>query len=372
MSKTSVINPGSEWLTTRYEILNDSAIKPPIGEAIDSLALVISMEFKSDGLKSDNLSISSIELSSQVLGQSPNPIFTKFGTPIIPFRKSGQYFEYKNVEPYTIHKRDTPYLYLTKTSGIRSRTDYSSLGRNGLSVPVNVNQSSFFRVNLFQMFAMYMEESFPIAPKQIFEIQSADSLIQFFLVADSNTQKRGQIYAIDQTTGRLRSGIVYYIDGKVVKRPIINLDSWTAIAISFDEPLRYDSFTGAFRVTSPLLFNHVSYYQTTQLDEVQRFAYRKWSAVRSGIDNPLDWSYWSGKDQTPEGQVYEVSDGFTWQEVLFLAEAEPTVPDASNIYKTYTGTASTILDSKSSLRLGNYQSSVLKDISWTSSTTTPV
>ena len=372
LSKTSVINPGSEWLTTRYEILNDSAIKPPIGEAIDSLALVISMEFKSDGLKSDNLSISSIELSSQVLGQSPNPIFTKFGTPVIPFRKSGQYFEYKNVEPYTIHKRDTPYLYLTKTSGIRSRTDYSSLGRNGLSVPVNVNQSSFFRVNLFQMFAMYMEESFPIAPKQIFEIQSADSLIQFFLVADSNTQKRGQIYAIDQTTGRLRSGIVYYIDGKVVKRPIINLDSWTAIAISFDEPLRYDSFTGAFRVTSPLLFNHVSYYQTTQLDEVQRFAYRKWSAVRSGIDNPLDWSYWSGKDQTPEGQVYEVSDGFTWQEVLFLAEAEPTVPDASNIYKTYTGTASTILDSKSSLRLGNYQSSVLKDISWTSSTTTPV
>ena len=116
----------------------------------------------------------------------------------------------------------------------------------------------------------------------------------------------------------------------------------------------------------------MSYYQTTQLDEVQRFAYRKWSAVRSGIDNPLDWGYWSGKDQTSEGQVYEVSDGFTWQEVLFLAEADPTVPDATKIYRTYTGTASTIVDSVSSLRLGNYQSSVLRGISWTSSTTTPV
>lgn len=372
LSKTSVVSPGNDWLTTRYEILNDSVIKLPIGEAINSLALVVSMEFQSGGIASDNLSITSLELSSQALGQSPNRINTRFGNPIIPFRKSGQYFEYKNVEPYTIQKRQLPYLYLTKNSGIRMRGEYSTSDRNGLSIPINSNRSTFFKVNMFQMFMRYSEENFSTIPKHLFEIQSGDSLIQFFLVADSNTQQRGQVYAIDQQTGRLASGIVYHIDGKVVKRPILNLDCWTVLGVSFDQPLSFDSFPGALRITSPTLVNHISYYQTTQLDEVQRFAYRKWSAVRSGIDNPLDWAYWSGKDQTPEGEVYQASDGFTWQEVLFLAEEDPTIPDASKIYNTYTGTASEIVDSESSLRLSGYEASVLKDISWTTSTSTPV
>jgi len=372
LSKTSVVSPGEDWLTTRYEVLNDSVIKLPIGASINSLAIVISMEFQSGGVASDNLSITSLELASQALGQSPNKINTRFGTPIIPFRKSGQYFEYKNVDPYTIQKRQQPYLYLTKNSGVRMRGEYSASDRNGLSIPINSTKSSFFRVNMFQLFMRYSEEDFATAPKHLFEIQSGESLIQFFLVADSNTRQRGQIYAIDQSTSRLVSGVVYHIDGKVVKRPILNLNAWTALSVSFNEPLSFDYYPGALRITSPTLFNHISYYQTTQLDEVQRFAYRKWSAVRSGIDNPLDWSYWSGKDQTLEGEVYEVSDGFSWQEVLFLAETDPTVPDAANVYRQYTGTASVIVDSESSLRLSGYESSVLKDISWSTSSSTPV
>lgn len=372
LPKTGIVRPGSDWLTTRYEVLNDSVIKLPLGESIYSLAIVISIELVSDGIIKDSLSISSLELTSQVLGQTPNNIPTRFGPSIIPFKKSGLYFEYKNVEPFTIYKRESPYLYLTKNSGIRMRGNYDATDRNGLSIPINKSQSDFFKVNLFQMFLRYEEQDFPIAPSQIFEIQTATSLIKFFLVADSNTRKRGQIYAIDNSTGRLASGIVYYIDGKVVKRPILNLNVWSIIGMSFDSPQDFSSFTGALRFTSPILFNNVSYYQTTQLDDVQRFAFRKWSAVRSGIDNPLDWGYWAGKDQTPEGEVYTVSDGFTWQEVLFLTESEPTVPDASEVYNQYVGTNSYIFDTESSLRLFGYQASAYKDITWTTSTSTPV
>lgn len=372
LPKTGVIAPGSDWLGTRYEILNDSIIKIPAGEDFTTLALVFSVEFLSMGVSSDNLSIDSLSFASQALGQTPNTISTRFGPEIIPFKKSGLYFEYRSVQPFSIHKKESPYLYLTKNSGIRTRGDYSITDRNGLSIPINKNQTDFFKVNLFQMFLRYEESSFPIAPVQIFELQTADSLIRFFLVADSNTQQRGQIYAIDDTTGTLKSGIVYYIDGKVVKRPILNLNSWAVLGMSFDQPQDFSSYAGALRFTSPILFNNISYYQTTQLDEIQRFSYRKWSAVRSGIDNPLDWGYWAGKDQTPEGQVYTVSDGFSWQEVLFLTQADPTVPDASEVYNQYMGTNSTVFDTESSLRLFGYKSSVLKDITWSSSISTPV
>ena len=372
LPKSGVVSPGEDWLTTRYEVLNDSVIKLPPGQNINSLAIVLSIEFLSMGVNNDNLSISSLEFSSQAFGQGPNKIPTRFGPEIIPFKKSGLYFEYKNVQPFTIYKKESPYLYLTKNSGLRLRGDFSSSGQNGLSIPINKSSTDFFKVNLFQMFLRYEEDLFPIAPVQIFELQTLTSLIKFFLVADSNTQKRGQIYAIDDTSGTLKSGLVYYIDGNVVKRPILNLNSWAVLGMSFDEPQDFSSFTGALRFTSPILFNNVSYYQTTQLDEVQRFAFRKWSAVRSGIDNPLDWGYWAGKGQTEGGETYSISDGFSWQEVLFLTEAEPTTPDASEVYRQYTGTNSVIFNSEASLRLSQSQSSILKDISWSTSVGIPV
>lgn len=372
LSKTGIVTPGEDWLTTRYEVLNDSVIKLPPGQDFNSLALTFSIEITSQGVNSENLSVDSMSFASQALGQTPNKISTRFGTDIVPFKKSGLYFEYRNVQPFSIYKKDSPYLYLTKNSGIRLRGQYESTGRNGLSIPINKNSSDFFKVNLFQMFLRYEEESFPIAPVQIFELQTSDTLIKFFLVADSNTQQRGQIYAIDDTNGNIMPGIVYYIDGKVVKRPILNLNTWAVLGISFSDPQDFSSFVGALRFTSPILFNNVSYYQTTQLDEIQRFAYRKWSAVRSGIDNPLDWGYWSGKDQTPEGEIIEVSDGSVWREVLFLAEAEGTVPDAAKVYNQYVGTNSSVFDTGSSLRLSDYQSSVLKDIAWSTSVSTPV
>jgi hypothetical protein len=372
LSKTGIVAPREDWITTRYEVLNDSVIKLPPGQDFSSLALVISIEFLSLGVASDSLSIDSLSLASQALGQNPNQISTRFGPKIIPFKKSGLYFEYRNVQPFTIHKKESPYLYLTKNSGIRMRGEYNATDHNGLSIPINKNMSDFFKINLFQMFLRYEGEGFPTSPTQLFELQTSSSLIKFFLVADSNTQQRGQVYAIDDTSGTLKSGIIYYVDGKVVKRPILNLNSWTILGMSFDEPQDFSSITGALRFTSPILFNNVSYYQTTQLDESQRFAYRKWFAVRSGIDNPLDWGYWAGKDQTPGGEVYVVSDGFSWQEVLFLTEAEPTVPDASQVYKQYTGTNSVVFDTDSSLRLFNYSSSVLRNVGWSNSVSTPV
>lgn len=372
LNRSGVVSPGNDWLTTRYEVLNDSVIKLPPGQDFNRIAIAFSIEIQSEGVGSEAIVLDSMSFASQALGQSPNKISTRFGADIIPFKKSGSYFDYKNVEPFSIYKQDSPYLYLTKNSGVRIRGGYDASGRNGLSIPINKNRSSFFKVNLFQMFLRYEEELFPKAPVQIFELQTAESLVRFFLVADSNTQQRGQVYAIDDTNGNLASGIVYYVDGKVVKRPILNLNTWLVLGISFDTPQDFSSFTGALRFTSPVLFNNVSYYQTTQLDEIQRFAYRKWSAVRSGIDNPLDWGYWSGKTQDSGGEVAVVSDGFIWKEVLLLAEAEATVPDGSRVYNQYMGTNSTVFEAGSSLRLFDYHSSILKDISWSSSISTPV
>jgi hypothetical protein len=372
LSKNGVVSPGNEWINTRYEVLDDSIIKLPLGVDIKNLAIVFHVEIVSEGILNDKITVRYLEVASQALGQTPNKINTKFGTQIVPYKRSGLYFEYKAVSPFSIYKKSSPYMYLTKNSGMRSRAPYSFAGNEGLSISINKNLASFFKIDLIQLSLRYEEESFPIAPVQIFEIQDKLETIKFYLVADSNTQKRGQIYAISENTGQLKSGVVYYIDGNVVKRPVLNLNAWTTIGLSFGTPLDMSLYAGAIRFTSPILFNNVSYYQTTQLDEIQRFALRKWFAVRSAVDNPLDWGYWAGKDVVDDEIVVVPNAGFTWQEVLFLTQADPTVPDASEIYKIYTGTNSIIFDTQSSLVIKNYKSSVYKDLIWNSFVTDAV
>lgn len=357
LDKVGVVQPGTEWKTSRYEVLNDTIIKFPVGEDKTILSLIIYVEVESEGVLSNQVKLRYIDISSQALGNQPNKIGTQFGKSVIPYKRSGLYFEYKSVSPFSISKDSSPYLHLTKYSGMRPRIPFTYAGFEGISVPINTSKEEFYKVDLFQLSMRYDEPTFPTSPVQLFEIQSETDYIRFYLVADSNTQRRGQIYAIDSNTGTVRSDLVFFVNGKPTRRAILNPYSWTTLSISFLDSISFANYTGAVRITSPILFDNLSYYQSSQLDEVQRFSFRKWSAVRSGLDTTLDWDYW--KDST-------------WQEVLYLAESDAELSDAENIYKTYTGTNSFIFDASSSLVLNNYRSSVYKDLEWDSSIIIPV
>lgn len=357
LTRGGVIKPGEEWLTTKYEVLNDTIIKFPLGVDKFSLALVIYIEVDSSGISTDNIRIRSLDISSRSFGNQPNQIKTMFGPGVVPYKRSGLYFEYKDVSPFSIAKESSPYLHLTKYKGARSRVPFTNAGIEGLSVPININKESFFKIDLFQLSMRYDEADFPISPVQLFEIETPNEYLRFYLVADSNTRKRGQVYAIDSRTSSLRSDIVFYVNGRATKRPIVSSKIWTTLSFSFLNTLDFSRSVGAFRVTSPILFDNLSYYHQSQEDEVQRFALRKWSAVRSGLDTTIDWENW--KDDT-------------WQEVLFLAQTDSELADAELVYKTFTGTNSFIFDSGSRLLVNNYRSSIYKDAVWTSSVITPV
>lgn len=364
LPENGIIRPGADFLNKKYEILNDTIIYPPRGVNINNLALVMHIEIQSEGILSDPVAIRSLEIASQALGSSPNRVETRFGSSIIPFSKYGNFFEYKFVNPYSIYKKTSPYLYLTANSGMRMRGEYLPSNNQGLSIPVNRNRAPFFKVNMIQMGLRYDEPLFPIAPVQIFEVQSNGSYIKFYLVADSNTRKRGQIYAINDRTGSVQDGIVFYIDGNVVKRPIVNLSSWFFLGISFEPSLDFAFTPGAIRFTSPILFNNVSYYQNTEADEERRSGFRKWFAVRSEPDNPLTWGYWAGKDENEAGAVIPVDLGFTWREVLFLNDVDPDPADASEIYKKYVGTDRFIVDGDKNIQFKDYSSTFYKDLVW--------
>ena len=349
LSYTGVVRPGEEWLYSKYEVLDDTVIYPPIGVNFNDISVNIHIELSVPGIISNPVKIRSLQLSSQALGSSPNKIGSRFGAELFPYSKYGTYTDYKSVKPFSVYKRSSPYFYTTSNSGIRSRGEFSVSGANGISLQINKNRNRFFKVSAFQMALKYDDEVFPAAPVPIFEIEDINKKIIFYLVAEKSSSKRGYIYAINENSGRPETDVIYNLDGKAVNKAAVNLNSWFVLGLAFRNPLDFSDFVGAFRVTNPILFNSVSYYQITEADEAENFSYRKWYAVRSEPDNTLDWDYW---------------DEESWQQVLFLSEAEPTILDPSKIYRQYTGTDRITFASDYNINLQGYRYSFFKDVKW--------
>lgn len=353
LDRSGVVEPGAEWTTSKYEIIDDTIIYPPIGENFERLGVRIHIEAISYGIETNPISIRSMKLSSRSLGYSKNRIGNKFGADLYPYRSVGLYSDYKLVSPFSIYKNTVPYLYLSGNSGIRIRDSYATSDNRGLEIPINKNYASFFKLGALQMMLKYGREEFPETPVKIFELQDKNKTINFYLVAYPSDNSRGYVFALNGSTGTPEYGIIYNVNGKAVKRLTLNSNVWSAVGLSFETALDMSQSIGYLRITNPIFVNNISYYQITEADEATRLAYRKWYSVRSEPDNPLDWDYWNES---------------TWQEVLFLTEAAPRVIDPSSIYKQYTGTDRIVNQSGASLLFGNYRYSAFKDLRWSRTT----
>lgn len=357
--KNGVISPGDEWVTTAYEVVDGSVIYTPIGEDIKQLALVTHMEIVVDGIKTNPIKVKSIQYASEAFNEnSSNPVGTRFGNNIYPYKKYGSYYDYKAKNPFKIYKGSTPYLYLTKNSGIEKVGDYDPLVNRGLAIPVNENIASEFKVIAMQSSIRFNGDSFPSDPVQIFEIQSKDTYTKFFMVANDESGKRARIYGINARTGEFENGISFYINGVMVREPVISLNSWTFLSINFARTLDFGSFVGGFRITGPILINNISMYKSTNLQEIQRTEIRPWYRVKQSALSDLEWQLWTST--------------YTWNGVLVFSSSDYYGIDPSTIYKAYMGTNKIIADDDRKLVVGKYEYRAQRYLSSNIITTTPV
>ena len=372
LGRSKVVIPDSNWLTTKYEVVDGTIVYPPEDVNYRNLSVNFYLEYNVDGINSNPVSSRSFQISSQALGINPNRLGTKFGQEIIPFTKIGKYFDYKRLAPFSIYKGSSPHLYNTSNSGMEIRSNYSNLGRFGISVPLNTSASSFFKIGSFQMFLKYGEDLFPEIPVKIFEIESSRNYIEFYLVADSSNRKRGQIYALDAQSGQLQGGLIFFNNGNPVKRPVLYSNVWNVLGVSFPGFLDLGGSVSALRITSPIMFNNFSFYQTTLADDEERFGFRQWFAVRSFLGDPIEWGFWSGLELSGGITVPSGDQQFTWQEVLFLSTTLREELDGEKIYKIYTGTDRSISTSDQLFSLQDYQYKVYRRLSWLQNTVSGV
>ena len=370
--KGGVVQPGADWETVRYEVVNDTIIYPPDNVDFNMVGLVLHIEILANGLTENPIKIRSIQLSSQALNAFiPNTVGTKYGASVVPYRKSAEYFDYKGRNPFSIYKGSTPYLYLTGTSGMRLRGLDTGTIIRGLSMPINKTRSNYYKISALQMSLRFDDETFPLEVTSIFEIEATgpedSQSIKFYMIADDSNAQRGKIYAIDGKTGLPQDGIMFYINGRLVKTPVINRNSWTTLGLVFNTAVDFSTNGGAVRVTGPITFNNVSHYQVTRANELSRSSYRKWSGVNSIESITQPWTYWSG-----DSEALPPTTGFTWRGVLFIATIPSSPFDGTIIYEKYTGTDHIVVDSGSVLSMTAYQYQLYDNVSWRATITTPI
>lgn len=349
------------FLNTKYEVVDNSIIYPPSGIDFNELSIVTHLDFNVKQILKNPLEIRSLQLASQALNESANEVGTRFGTSIYPYKKSGIYYDYKTENPFTIYKGSSPYLYLTRNSGIQVRGKFDPLVNRGLAIPINKSMSNDYKIMSMQVALRYDQSFFPYAPTQIFDIESSNGTIKFFMVADSPSGQRAKIYAINENTGELEDGIVFYLNGKIVNDPVITTKEWAFLGISFSNLLNFNGFVGSIRINGPLLVNLISTYKSTNLQEVQNVRTRPWFKVKYAGLLALNWDFWD--------------IAYKWQGVLVISSTSYYGANPGDIYKSYAGTNKVIVDDYNAsetnpkvLSFKDYEYNFYSEIEWQSST----
>ena len=350
--KNGIVRPGDEWLTTKYEVVDNMIIYPPAGISFEDLAIVTHIETINPGIISNPVKIRSLEYVSQAFNYSSvNKIGTKYGVPVYPYTKSGFYYDYKSVNPFSIYKGSTPYLYLTRNSGVQTRGDISPRNQRGFMIPLNQNKAGNFKIIAMQAALRYDEDFFPYGAMQIMEIEGKSSAIKIFMSAIDTSGQRARIYAVNAYTGQLEDGIAFYINGNVVKDATITVKEWSMLGISFAESLDVSNYTGYIRTMSPLTFNLISSYESTNLQQVQETTVRPWFRVKTIADIEAQWDFWN--------------DYYIWRGVLVVASRSFYGIDPSDIYKTYVGTNKLVAYDDITTGVGSYKYIIRNGISKT-------
>jgi hypothetical protein len=349
------------WNNTIFEVTDNTIIYPPSGVDFNLLAIVTHLVLNVQGTQYKNIAIKKLELASQAFDHtSSKRIGTRFGLPVYPYKKTGIYYDYKAKNPISIFKESVPYLYSTRKSGIEIRGSFSPFVNRGVGIPLNRSVSNNYKISALQMWLRYDMDKFPYGATQVFDLEYKNNTIQFFVSAISEQGDRGRLFAIDKTTGKAPNGLAFYINGNLVKDPVIEAKEWTVVGVSFANSLNLDNFLGYINLNGPFVFNSVTNYQATGLQEIQSKIYRPWLRVKNNGIADLFWSYWYSS--------------YNWDGVLVSETSELYGVNPSDVYKTYIGRNKVVVDSNTqqSLQFTSDSIKIYSDTSWQVKSQTPV
>jgi len=407
-NESRIINATTFSATTRYEFVNGMLVYPPKNVDLNTLSLVVHVDLDVNNTSLKQFSFKNLQIAAQSFNKnSENAIGTKYGINL--YSNSGN-----SQNSFLTFKGDTPYLYLTRHSGIRM-LDGTSETYIKPGNPTDDNRISSMQMSIFADLRAFTTSN---TPEKLFSITGNSGTINFYIRALGFTDStKGFIYSDSPDAGSYAPA--YYLNGKLVANPVIELNEWNVLGIAFGTPVNMSNTPGKITLNSKLLMNNISYYNASPIEVDQKSSSLLWSEVdsnswavvvptqtpgRSGnqitlsttgnhnlvIGEPITISGVQPDTYRNNGQDLWVSDissgtSFTYQNRL--ADTTPittagavvgtwqysSIPDyyrinsnnIKNIYKIYLGTYKSVIDTDTDsqkLMFNKYQYSAYTDV----------
>lgn len=419
--ENSLVAPDKAY-NTKFVFKDDVIVYPPKSKNFEDYALVAHFQINQRSILKNPLKIKSFEITSKNFNytsltdqESQRPyVGTKFGTKIYPQIDTFGEIDYKDKNPFLTYKTNTPYIYTTKKSGIRTINKTSiqnpvTVKQYKNLIPVNSNASYDFKVAAikFSLIGNLSDEEDQIP---FLEIKHKGGIITLILNktasetdikaynksdltfingGDAETEDTGpslnsftddwdgeysnSLYTltVNVTIGSLNqenttipytefTGLSFYQNGRYVRTPSIRNDEWNDVSILFTDELDFSEYSdGSISLYGGFTFNNISYYLSDGLGVKTDLTIRTWENVLNYESVPRLWSFWS-------------ADSKTWQDVYVLGQSSSYVGTPTDIYQAYTGTNRNIFDDGYGMQLEQSETSIFSDVSWNIYTDKPV
>lgn len=360
---------------TKFEFTDNVVVYPPKSQtlegtdlSLENMVMVVHLSINHKGVLSNPLTIRDFEICSRTSNETiPTEIGTKYGTPMYTYVKDADTYKYKEFNPLVIYKKNTPYLYTTSRSGIRIGNVSVGERQYGVKVPINDSEAQGFEVAAIQFWQKYDFTKFAKNGISVMEIEHKGGVYEVLVMKD-HSEKRGLMKIVDKITKEEITGVLYYQNGVYVKYPIIKLNEWNSIAITFLSALSYDQYSGGINLLAGVTFNNISYYKPSGLGRLSNLFTRPWIRVLRSDSNPsenLRWSDWYWKNE---------QDRITnsWKEVLVFEESISYISTPEDIHKAYMGTNKSIVGDDQTFGFSNKEFLVVNDVSWSRISGKPV
>ena len=270
LSKDRVVQPDSSWETTKYEVIDNTIIYPPPNVDFDKLAIVIYANIDVEGIKTRPVRLKKVSIAAKSLNAiASNRVSSRLGSYVYPVVEYGFYQDLDGFNPFSIYTDNTPYLYLTKNSGLQLQGAFPSATQRSLSMRINAERKDVYSLAAMQM-STYIDDLGDLSSDLIlFEISG--KVNTYFIKAKTvdPQNRRIRLYATDSAGTEIET-VGFYLNGQPTFSPTITVKEWNMLGIAFVNPLNMNRRPGLFKVRGPVLFNNLSYYALNRLQEAQR------------------------------------------------------------------------------------------------------
>jgi hypothetical protein len=344
---------------TKYKITDGTVIYPPKDiSGFTNYYITLHLEISSKGINSENLTVKNMGMSSLSFDEGQ---FYAINTPAIgkfyPIVKNEDQYVYKRKVPVVIDTESSPYLYLSGDSGIEVLPDIDENLVKGIAIPINETLKGDQEIIGLQMFLMYNESNSFTERKNVGKIFNSDKSFDIILIPEEDG-KRAFFKIIETQTGVEFTTAKFFLNGKLVNEIVIEPLSWNYIAISLqDNSIPLDGVIGQIEFYSGVKVDNVASFVELNPVKQRLSTFDDWSL----LDDPIPpsasataWEYWSA------------SANLNWSQILDEQSLEVTVLslDGNDIFNTYFGLSSAIIDDSSKVDVTFDSVLIINDVSW--------